>query len=214
MPNDRSGELSSKPTSPRCDWANFMQFGWQSPFWPSDYIIEDMFVDCLLDRSSKLPLKCGHDSLMIDAARMFVRGFTPYALAHYAERRIALDWNEDDYVALAIEVAEHMASNRLLPLRTMARMKALRSNLYRHHADLTEFDGEVIEWHPHIRRDNVKWHVFDGSYEVETESPNETFIRTLDYIEYVKHLPAYLDLYPLKRDLTSYLRVGYAVFGN
>ena len=214
MPNDRSGELSSKPTSPRCDWANFMQFQWQPPFWPSRFIIDDIFVDCMLHRSSKLPLKCGHDGLMIDAARMFVRGCTPYALAYFAERGVTLDWSKGDYQTLATEVATEMASNRNLPLRTMSRLKQLRSSLYKRNTELSKFGGKVYEWHPHLRQENRIWHVFDEFLEFEYEEPNETFIRTLDYIDHIKHMPAYLDLYPLKRDLTSYLRVARSVLPN
>lgn len=171
-----------------------------------------VFVHCLFERSAKMPLKCGHESLFAKAAVDFVELVKPYALEFYADRGRTLDWSERDYAALAIEVADRMRGEPALKKHAMAVLQRKRTELYISDATIAQSNLEVAEWHPNVRNIRANYKISMRSCELNTEGPIETFVRILDYIEHVKHLPAYPDLFTVKRLLTSYLRVGRSVF--
>ena len=196
-----------------CDRIFFTRFMWASPFDRFPYFEETMFVECLLKASSRRPLKAGHKGLLLDAARLFVAVMDPLARRFYAGYGGTTDWSDCDLEALAVEIAEHFTGDPMVKRKADAALKAIRNQLYSAEIPENNIFNEFVVFDGETKIINDVQIVFDASLKDNNESPTDTFIRTLDYIDHLRGFSGYSSLYALKRDLTGYLRVCHCIFG-
>lgn len=196
-----------------CDRVFFTRYMWAPPFDRFPFFEETLFVECLLNVSSRRPMRAGHRGLFLEAARLFVAVAKPSAQRFYGEYGGTTDWSDRDLEGLAAEIAEWMANDRMVKRKAEAALKAIRNQLY--FSQLPESNGEreFVVSNGETKIIGGVQAVFDVSLKDINENPMDTFTRTLDYIEHLRHLPGYSSLYALKRDLTGYLRVCHCVFG-
>lgn len=191
-----------------CSAENFQRFEWDTKDRDKYAVYYAIFFFCLKDCSDKRAMHRGHDNLWIDAARKYVRFVQHLAEQYYAERGHVVRWTERDLKAVAVEIAERMARNPVFANHANAWLKLYRSNIYVKPEVMAEVQSKVTLFDPHRDVNKDKWHVDDGNVETKAEDPIDTFTRTLDYFERIKHLPAYPSLYPIKRELTSLVRIA------
>lgn len=195
----------------QCNRATLVRYMWAPPFNRFPDFEEGLFVECLLEASSRRSMKAGHAGLMLEAARLFVAIAKGSAQRFYAEHGGVTDWTDRDLAAVAVEVAEWMASDRMFKRKAEAALQAIRDTLY-----ISEIPANIpnIEYNVCNGETKIKGgvqFVFDAIEVNSNEGPMQTFVRTLDYIDHLRFLPGYSSLFALKRDLTAYLRVCHCI---
>lgn len=209
MPYDRNAWIANAERI-ECNAENFQRFEWDTKDRDRQGIYYALMFWCLKDCSDKRAMHREHDGLMIDAARKYVRLVRHIAEQHYAERGHTVRWTERDLKAVAVEIAERMARNPVFANHANAWLGRCRSNIYVKPEVMAEVRNRVTFFDPFCNSNKYKWHIDDGA-EDDSEEPIDTFTRTLDYFEHIKHLPAYPSLYPIKRELTSLVRVANSI---
>lgn len=207
MPYDRNAWIA-KAERIECSAENFQRFEWDTKHHDKFVVYHAIFFFCLKDCSDKRAMHRGHGGLWIDAARKYVRIVQPLAEQYYAERGHVVRWTERNLKAVAVEIAERMVRNPVFSNQANAWLNLYRSNIYVKPEIMAEVESNVNLFDPNDNVYRSKWHIDDGNVEIKTENPIDTFTRTLDYFEHIKHFTAYPSLYPIKRELTSLVRIA------
>ncbi len=194
-----------------CERAYFVRYMWAPPFNRFPDFEEGLFVECLIEASSRRSMKAGHTGLMLEAARLFIAVAKPSAQRFYAEYGGTTDWSDRDLAALALEIAEWAATDRMVRRKAEAALKAIRAALYVGKVPATVEGVEYVVCSGEEKTKSGVQIVFDAYLSNSNEGPMQTFVRTLDYIDHLRHLPGYSSLFALKRDLTAYLRVCHCI---
>jgi hypothetical protein len=194
-----------------CSRATLTRYMWAPPFNRFRDFEEGLFVECLLEASSRRSMKAGHAGLMLEAARLFVAIAKGSAQRFYAEQGGVTNWTDRDLAAAAVEIAEWMATDRMMRRKAEAALKAIRNSMYVGQVPTGAGGIEYVVCNGEEKIKGGVQIVFDASTADKNEEPMQTFIRTLDYIDFLSRLPGYSSLFALKRDLTAYLRVCHCI---
>lgn len=198
-----------------CERVYYMGFT-SDPRWREygDFPFEWLFVECLLIASSKRRMNAGPQGLFAEAGAEFVALTKALVIRWYEDQGIVVRWPDEALRNVGIALADNFRTSRFIPRIIRARLNQFRDDRYIN--DRNFIDESIVAIDEYASRDiNIP---LNGVYDAALiNNPEEdvinTFNRTLDYIDHMKHTNYYSMMFPLKRDLTCYMRVMQALYG-
>jgi len=160
-----------------------------------------MFAQGLFIAAKDLRTTAPLEQVKLEAARFAVKWLKLKALAGWSAKGCPVQWTDDDYEAIAREMADELPRHPRVVASIESMLREYRDEAFSD-LSLTMNDEMFVVWK--VKRNTS---LFENHNQEISEPPMVTINRSLDYLTDLSKTEAVIPFIPLKRILTILARV-------